>query len=95
MIGIQLRKMVLLSLILSISIIPMMCEMVEEAEDIAGFSRVSKSRSSLEEDEDSWRSSEGSQCAAQSCTFHPTCSRKGCGDCGGMGYCLESGQKNP
>ncbi|EGG02839.1 uncharacterized protein MELLADRAFT_124254 [Melampsora larici-populina 98AG31] len=90
MIGIQLRKMVLLSLILSISIVPMMCKFVEDAEDIQGFTRFSRSRTELEEDTDSSRN-ERALCAYQACSpgKHATCKAVGCGSCDATGMCTD------
>nr|ABB96262.1 AvrP4-WA [Melampsora lini]ACD49702.1 avirulence protein AvrP4 [Melampsora lini] len=90
MMGIPLRKIVLLSLIFSISIIPMMCEFLEDARDIQGFSR--KSGSKLEEESDSSRDRQEKQAEAQkctdiSCTSNAQCARQRCGDCLLEGNC--------
>ncbi|EGG03524.1 uncharacterized protein MELLADRAFT_124260 [Melampsora larici-populina 98AG31] len=90
MIGIQLKEIVLLSLILNILIIPMMCEMVEHSEDITGFSRSRKSRTSLEvEDGDDRQRHEYATCSSVSCNLSSTCTNHSlkCSDCGLDGYC--------
>ncbi|EGG10553.1 uncharacterized protein MELLADRAFT_124262 [Melampsora larici-populina 98AG31] len=95
MIGIQLRKIVLLSLILSISIIPIICTIMEDGEDIGGFTRFSRSRTLLEGDEDGGRgaSEDGAKCKQRTCTLHATCRALGlglgCGSCGPNDYCIE------
>ncbi|EGG06689.1 uncharacterized protein MELLADRAFT_124256 [Melampsora larici-populina 98AG31] len=87
MIGVQLRKMVLISLISSISIIPMMCEIVEDSEDIAGFSRFSKPRTSLEDDDQMQRSEPSTSCYNFFCTWTSTCIDIGCSGCAPTGRC--------
>nr|ACD49706.1 avirulence protein AvrP4 [Melampsora lini] len=82
MMGTQLRKIVLLSLILSISIVPMMCEFLEDARDIQGLSR--KSGTKLEEDSDSSRNRQGnaeSEKCMRPCLTNQDCSSVGCGSC--------------
>ncbi|EGG08804.1 uncharacterized protein MELLADRAFT_124264 [Melampsora larici-populina 98AG31] len=88
MIGIQ-RKIVLLCLILSISMIPMMCEIVEDAEGAVEFSMCRKSRTSLEQD-DGGRNARGEEdfCTSYSCETSVKCEMAGCGICGSNNYCL-------
>ncbi|EGF97311.1 uncharacterized protein MELLADRAFT_124252 [Melampsora larici-populina 98AG31] len=92
MIGIQLRKMVLLSLILSISIVPMMCEFVEDAEDIQGFTRFSRSRSQFEEEANGLRNNreddpEATRCAGITCILDGRCTKESCGGCNNDNFC--------
>ncbi|KAH9807596.1 secreted protein [Melampsora americana] len=79
MIGIQLRNMMLLSLILSISIIPTICAIVEDAEEVAGFSRIRPLSTELEDDDQ--RPYHESGCAAIACsglTGAAICAAHGC-----------------
>nr|ACD49707.1 avirulence protein AvrP4 [Melampsora lini] len=88
MMGTQLREIVLLSLILSISIVPMMCEFLEDVRDIQGFSR--KSGSKLEEESDRSRNKhEEADCESITCALNAACGST-CGDCDFLlGTCLK------
>ncbi|EGG07373.1 uncharacterized protein MELLADRAFT_124270 [Melampsora larici-populina 98AG31] len=89
MFGTQLRNIILVCLISTISIVPTMCKIAEDGEELMGFSRIRPSTSELGAD-DGWRNSE-SGCAAIACsgiTGTAKCYAHGCFLGCGSGVCM-------
>ncbi|EGG11725.1 uncharacterized protein MELLADRAFT_124268 [Melampsora larici-populina 98AG31] len=77
--GVHFRGIILLSLVLSVTIIPIMCELLDDTErlEVMGFSDGDRLRARLQED-DNGPASERHSCSSRPCEDHDSCLHSGC-----------------